>query len=288
MKKTLTLILLLGTVLGAQAQTYNLFPASDGWLWFDTESIVNRYTGLINESQFRVTQGENAKMVQLVYADQMPDYPPTVADINIMGAGTDGETGSEGSRRGALVLQPSSAVSTANGGGFILCLPSCATLSIDYSSNSRVMARIVATTNPAADMNQVAATYSLDDARGWKVISALYMSVFKRLPSGHNQWTGIETLNNGSDETTIQSDKPIYVWFQSATRDTVYIHGIKVTTPKQETTGVERVSASMDAAQTEVFSTDGRMVGGRESLSNLRRGVYIVKERGQVRKIVAE
>lgn len=287
MKKILTLILLLGTGLCAQSQTYNFFPGSDGWLWFDTENIVSRYTGLINESQFRIAQGENEKIVQLVYADQIPDYPATEADINILGAGTDGETGSEGSRRGALVLQPSSAISTANGGGFVLCLPSCATLSIDYSSNSRVMARIVATTNPNADMNKVAAGNSLEDETGWKIISAAYMSPFKRLPSGRNQWTGIEKLNNGSDETTIQSDKPIYVWFQSATRDTIYIHGVQVTTPKQETTAVDRVAASSANEQVEVYAADGRRIGGRNALPTLRKGFYLVREGDRTRKVLA-
>mgnify|MGYP000009689931 FL=1 len=286
MKKIFTFVLALASFTGAYAAEYNLFPTADGWLWFDNQDSNARFVGLIDETPYKVMQGQEAKLVQMVYADQTPDYPPTVVDADIVGVGTDGETGSAGFRKGAIVLQPSSANSVPNGGGFVICLPSCSTLSIDYSCSSKVMARIVATTNPLADMNKVAASYDLSSADGWKVISAKYMSVFKRLPKGHQQWTGIEKLNNGSDATTIQSAKPIYIWFQSGTRDTIYIHGIKVTTPKQETTGITAPATNKAGIKTEVYSVNGQLLGNNKATSRLPKGVYIVKEGDKTRKVI--
>ncbi len=201
----------------------------DGWLWFDTEEKIDKYIGLIDEDKYKVDP--NGKPIQLVYANIMSDdYPASEASADIVGAGTDGETGSEGSRTGAIMLQPSSGAMSVNGGGFVVCMPSCHSYAICYSSNSRVMTRLVATTNAEASMDDCNAAYDLNYEKGWKIINASYVSVFKRLPAGINTWDKLEELDNGSDETTIQSDKPINVWFQSATPDTIYIHGIKVQT----------------------------------------------------------
>lgn len=286
MKKLFTLASVLLISIGSSAQEYNLFPTSDGWLRFNTQETIDKYVGLIDEDAYKVITGDAAKLVQMVYADQKPNYPATEADPDIVGAGNNGETGSEGSTNGALVLQPSSAQMTVNGGGFVVYLPSCSTFSIDYSSNSRVMARIVATTNPTAPMQNISSNYDLNSDKGWKVISAKYVNVFNRLPLGHKQWTGIESLNNGSDNVTIKSKTPIYVWFQSATKDTIYIHGIKVTTPKQETTGVRNITASYQNGASQVYTLDGKLVGTRESLDALEHGVYIVKSAGKAKKVV--
>lgn len=282
MKKIFALALAMFLALSVSAESFNLFPTSDGWLYFNTQNVINSYVGIVNEDDYLVNA--NGKIVQMVYADQMPDYPPTEADADVVGAGSDGEMGSDGSVAGALILQPASAVGSVNGGGFVLALPSCSTLSIDYSSNSKVMARIVATTNPNAPMANASSSYDLDSDNGWKVISAKYASVFSRLPAGHGQWTGIEKLSNGSDGVTVQSDKPIYVWFQNATRDTVYIHGVMVTTPRQETAGVAGVQVSHGSA-TEVYGIDGVRLGA-DALSGRRHGIFVVRKDGVVRKVM--
>lgn len=287
MKKFFTFVVAVVASVGASAQEYNLFPSSDGWLMFNSQTTIDQYVGNINETNYKVNTTTGSKMVQTVYADQMPDYPATVADPIIVGAGTDGETGSAGSIKGALVLQPSSANMTPNGGGFIACLPSCTSYTIDYSCNSRVMGRLLATTNPAADMSNASDSYALNDATGWKIISAKYMTVFKRLPAGHNQWTDIATLNNGNDAVTIQSSTPIYVWFQSATKDTVYIHGIKVTTPKQETAGVNQLATNAQTSN-KVYTVSGIYMGECDDMKSLHKGFYIIKEGTRTRKIIVE
>lgn len=201
----------------------------DGWIWFDTAEKIEKYIGVINENDYLVDP--DGKPIQLVYADIMPDYPASEASEEFVGAGTDGETGSEGSRTGAIMLQPSSGVMSINGGGFVVCMPSCYSYDICYSSNSRVMTRLVATANVNAPMTHCLPECTLDSEAGWRVISAAYATVLKRLPAGINTWDGLEELNNGYEPiVTMQSDDPIYVWFQSATPDTVYIHGIKVET----------------------------------------------------------
>ncbi len=212
-----------------------LFEASDldenGWIWFDTAEKIEKYIGVINENDYVVDP--EGKPIQLVYADIMSDdYPASEASAEFVGAGTDGETGSEGSRTGAIMLQPSSASMTVNGGGFVVCMPSCYSYSICYSSNSKVMTRLVATKNPNAPMSNSLAECELDAETGWRIISAKYATVMKCLPKGINNWEGLETLHNGygNEPTTIKSEEPINVWFQSATKDTIYIHGIKVET----------------------------------------------------------
>jgi len=110
-------------------------------------------------------------------------------------------------------------------------MPSCYSYDLCYSSNSKVMTRLVATTNVNAPMNNCLPGCTLDSETGWRIISAKYAAPFRCLPAGINNWEGLEELNNNTEPiATIQSDDPIYVWFQSATPDTIYIHGIRVET----------------------------------------------------------
>ena len=219
-----------------------LFEASDldenGWIWFDTAEKIEKYIGVINENDYVVDP--EGKPIQLVYADIMPDYPASEASAEFVGAGTDGETGSEGSRNGAIMLQPASGAMATNGGGFVVCMPSCYAYDICYSSNSKVMARLMATANANAPMSSCLPECTLDSEDGWRIISATYTTIFKRLPAGINNWEGLEELNNGYEPiTTFQSEEPVHVWFQSLTADTIYIHGIRVET-KEPITEVEQ------------------------------------------------
>lgn len=284
MKKLFTFSFLLLATMVAVAQ--NWFDAKDkdedGWIWFDTEEKIDKYIGLINETDYLVDPA--GKPIQLVYADIYPDYPASNASADIIGAGTDGETGSEGSRTGAIMLQPSSGTMAINGGGFVVCMPSCHSYAICYSSNSRVMARLVATKNANAPMSSSLPECTLDSESGWRVISAKYANLFSRLPNGISTWSGLEELNNGYEPiVTMQSDDPIYVWFQSATEDTIYIHGIKVVTQEDAATGIVDVNAATAGSQA-VHSVDGRRVAG--NFAEQGRGLYIVTEQGKSKKVI--
>ena len=282
MEKLFTLSFVLLATMGAVAQ--NWFDAADrdenGWIWFDTAEKIEKYIGVINETDYLVDP--EGKPIQLVYADIYPDYPASEASADFIGAGTDGETGSEGSRTGAIMLQPSSG-SNVDGGGFIVCMPSCHSYAICYSSNSKVQTRLLATTNVKSSMFQWNAEGSIDSESGWRVISATYTTIFKRLPAGINIWDGLEDLNNGYEPVvTMKSDAPIYVWFQNGTKDTVYIHGIKAIT-QEEATGIAHTHTSVGENQA-VYTIDGRQVRG--SLSEVGKGLYIVTEQGKIRKVI--
>ena len=287
MKKLFTLSLLLcaATIAIAQTSGRNLFDASDidenGWIWFDTAEKIDKYIGVINETDYVVDP--EGKPIQLVYADIFPDYPASEVSEEFIGAGTDGETGSEGSRTGAIMLQPSSG-SNIDGGGFIVRMPSCYSYAICYSSNSKVMARILATTNDKSAMSQWHAEGSIDNENGWRVISATYTTIFKRLPAGINKWEGLEELNNGYEPiVTMQSNEPINVWFQNGTRDTVYIHGMKVITQEEDPSEIVKIDALQKNGQ-EVYTMDGRRVNN--SFADVNKGLYIVTEQGRTRKVI--
>ena len=282
MKKILTLSFVLLATMGTVAQ--NWFDAADrdenGWIWFDTAEKIEKYIGVINETDYLVDP--NGKPIQLVYADIYPDYPASEASEEFIGAGTDGETGSEGSRTGAIMLQPSSG-SNVDGGGFIVCMPSCYSYAICYSSNSKVMARILATTNVKSSMFQWNAEGSIDSETGWRVISATYTTIFKRLPKGINTWDGLEELNNGYEpKVTMKSNDPIYACLQNVTTVTVYIHGIKAIT-QEEATGITHAHIRAEDNQA-VYTIDGRQIRG--GFDKVGKGLYIVTEQGKTRKVV--
>jgi hypothetical protein len=288
MKKIFTLAVALTSLCATNAEEYNVFPGKDGWLMFNSESVIDKYVGVINETDYKAESRDGkAKMIQLAYSDVYPDYPASEADVDVVGAGTDGELEGEGALTGALVLAPASGNMQTNGGGFIVYMPSCSTYTIKYSCTNSVYCRILATTNPDAPMSATSADYALDSSTGWKVISAKYSTMFKRLPYGLNDFSEIETLSNGSDEVTIKSDKPIYVWFQSLTARNIYIHGIKVTTTNaDDAAGVGSITAdSVVDGPKAVYTIDGKSVGNVEDLSTLGKGLYIVKQGNKATKV---
>ena len=290
MKKLFTLAALAFSLLSASAQTTkNLFPATvtdaNGWLWFNSQSVIDTYVGDIDTSDpvaFRIDV--NGKPIQKVFADQQPDYPEATADPTITGAGTDGETGTAGAHTGAIILPPSKGFGAINGGGIAFKLPALATLSICLSSNSKIIGRLTATTNPQNDIFKFVNDgniYPLNSDKGYKVIQVY--SLFKKLANaGVKEWTGLETLHNGTDPTTIKSDAPIYVFFQNGNRDTLFVHGVKITVPAT-TNGISTIPAA-EGGKTAVYTVDGRFAG--TSLTGLRQGVYMVRQNDKTRKVV--
>ena len=193
-------------------------------------------------------------------------FPPTVTDAD-----------------GWLWFNNQSVINTYVG-GIVFKLPALATLSICLSCESKVYGRLTATTNPNNDIFKFVSggqLYPLDSDKGNKVIQVY--SVFKKLmPAGIKEWTGLENLHNGKDPVTIKSDKPIYVFFQNGTQDTVYIHGVRITIPSTAS-GITAVTPSASAT-TAVYTADGRYLGTR--LSGLGQGLYMVRENGKTRKVV--
>lgn len=250
MKKIFTLALLAVASLSASAQEYNLFDAADvdadGWLWFNTQEKIDKYVGTFDEDNYTVNP--NGKLIQMGFANITPDYPETVADPDVTGADSQGYLfADEGVNKdelikGAIILAPASAQSSMNGGCLILNLPSCATINLLLSSEARMMGRTLMV-SPGFDMSQ-------DDSTGddpWTGhTKAIYAraSVFGSIHgAGQYKWEGIESLNNGYNEgVSFVSDGPVYFALQNCHKYPIYVHAIKVTTPKQESASVRDLS----------------------------------------------
>lgn len=264
---------LLLSAIGVQAQEYNLFPASvvdeNGWLWFNSQEIVDQYVGVCNEENYKVDP--EGKIIQMVYADQIPTYPSTTVDPGAIGFGKGGELGADGYKKGAIILPAATDLGSINGGGIALCLPSCSTFSINISCDNQVSCRLLSTDK-------------IETAFKDYGVRQVYLAPFKKIAgSGNTSVNGLETKTNGKDNITIKSDKPVYVYFQNTTTHEVYIHGIKVTTPKQETAGIANIQTQGTAAQ-EVYTIDGVKVGN--TLKGQKQGLYIVKHGNSIKKVI--
>lgn len=228
MKKFYFMMALILCAMSATAQNYNLFSASDidkdGWLWFDTQAKVDKYVGTCDEDNYKADP--NGKKIQMIYANQVPAYPPTTVDPDAIGYGKGGELKAEGYKKGAIILAPASAIGATNGGGILIMMPSCSELSINVSCEGMVNCRLLS----SADVNTAFGDYG---------VRQVYLAPFKKFAgAGNTSVKGLETKTNGNDNITIKSDKPVYAYFENNTKGDVYIHGIRViTTTKNEDGG---------------------------------------------------
>ena len=276
MKKIFTLTMFALAAMSATAQEYNMFNAADvdadGWLWLNTQEKIDKYVGACDEDNYTVDP--NGKLIQMVYANIMPDYPETVADPDVLGADAEGyvegddEFNFETAIRGGIVLAPSSGVMSTNGGCLVLNLPSCATISLYLSSEYSMLVRTLMI-SPGYDM-------TVDDSTGddpWtghtKVIYVKASSFSPLHGAGQFKWEGIETLNNGNNtNVTFKTDSPVSFCLQNCRNRAVYVHAIKVTTPKQETVGISEVAAG-NAAAAPVYNLAGHRIAAPQMGINI-------------------
>ena len=298
MKKIFTLFALavLSTAT-VSAQEYNLFSAedvdADGWLWLDSEAKISKYVGVCDEENYTVNP--NGKPIQMAFANVTPDYPETIADPEAFGADTEGNLfADEGVKKeelikGAIILAPASAMMSMNGGCLVLNLPSCSTISLMLSSEARMLGRTLMVT-PGYDM-------SLDDSPAdgdpWtnhtKSIYAKASVLGSIHGAGQYKWEGIETMNNGFNEgVTFVSNEPVYFALQNCHKYAIFVHAIKVTTPKQESAYVQGVSSTEAKGPAQVYGLDGKFVGTRSAKNNLAKGVYVVKQGDKAQKVIVK
>ena len=307
MKKGITTLFLgLAVALGAQAQEYNLFydVDEDGWLWFDSQEKIDKYVGLCNEDNYCVDP--DGKPIQLIYANQY-EYLPATADPDFIGVGADGEDfGTEGYLTGAIVLPASSSTFAFNGGGFVVCMPSCTSYSICLSSGDKVFCRMLGTRDPNAKFSEVN-TNTSSFLNGAYVNMAAY--AFKPLCSaGIFQWNGIEELNGGYPNPDVfKGNQPVYAYLQNGMNNDLYICGIRLTTTTNSTLSVSDVAAKQqnriffegnrvvlnEPADIRVYSADGLLMNAathadRMDLSNMPKGIYIVKAGDATRKLAVQ
>ena len=298
MKKIFTLVCFALATISANAQ-YNLFDAADcdaaGWLWFDTEAKIAKYVGNATDKQDangfdweNYTVNPNGKYIQLAYANISPDYPESFANEGIPGTDAAGyvegeEQYVEGqAKTGAIVLAGASAMMSTNGGCLILNLPSCSTISLFMSSESKYMARIYMIT-PGYNL-------TVDDSEAgsnpWTGHSKLIYNGINFVPSkmlnggsaGQFELTNIESMNNGNNTgISFQSENPVYLAFQNCNKSYIYIHGIKVTTPTPAS--IQQISTEANGTA-QVYSLDGRKLQGTV------RGLNIIRQNGVTRKVI--
>lgn len=277
MRKILLSLAVVFSAMSLQAQEYNMFNAADvdenGWLWFNSQEKVDKYVGVCNEDDYTVDP--QGKLIQMVYADQVPNYPETAVDPTAIGYGKGGEIGTDGAKTGAIILPAASGFAAKNGGGIVILMPSCSTFSMNVSCSTSVACQLLTSTDVSEKLDE----YEVRKAYvGWGTSGSL-------ATAGNTSVTGLESVTNGYNDITIKSDKPVYVYFRNITSREIYIHGIKVTTPKQEATGIKNVVAE-DNAETEVYTLDGIKVGTKAE--GLKSGLYLVKDAKGTRKIVVK
>lgn len=285
MKKIFTLAALAVVLAGsATAQTHNLFAPwavdADGWLWFDRQDKIDAYVGSIdNNTGIADAAG---KIIQMAEANH-GSYEATTASPTVIGVGGTGSSaavGGPGALTGAIVLAPASKQGGSNGGGIVLKVPSLATLSIKMSSTENKYIVVCATKN---------ATLTTDAYE--MVFNTFNFPPFKKLSgAGIYEWNGVETLSNIAGNTIVSSDA-IYVFVQNSNKAPLYIHGIKVMTPKQETVGIDEVTTTTAATTTDVYTADGVLVKRGATAGEVKaqgKGLYIVRSGKEVKKIVVE
>lgn len=255
MKKIFTFVMCAMAAMSADAQEFNLFDAADcdadGWLWLNTQEKIDKYVGVIDEDNYTVNP--NGKIIQMAFANIAPDYPETYADPEVYGVDksgnyiTDEGVNKDECIKGAIVLAGASGVlGNTNGGCLVLNLPSCSTISLYLSSPGSVFGRTL----------KLTAGHSIDndDSTSENPWTGSTKAIFVQIgPFGKNticdagqyKWEGVATANNSYNEgVTFKSDSPVYFCFQNCRNRIIYVHAIKVTTPKQESAGISDLSAN--------------------------------------------
>lgn len=291
MKKSLLLISMLALTLGASAQK-NLFDAADvdaeGWLWFDTAEKIEKYVGVCNEEDYCLDP--NGKPIQLVYADQMPDYPAAVADAEMYGIGSDGyqygEIPEDGGLpmgldavKGAIKIPAATANQTYNGGGIAVMMPSCVEFGLKLSCEAKMYMRFHACKENNAKFSDVniGETYVPSKWANVKVYS-----LFGAISAGQRTITGIETLNNGYAEFdngkpfTLKSDEPRNFYLCSGRTYPIYVHAIRVIV-NGNADGISEVHSSNVAQTKNNYNLMGQRVGANSRGIVVMNGKKVIK-----------
>ena len=285
MKKIVTLAMLAVATMNASAQeTFNLFsPAdcdADGWLWLNTQEKIDRYVGKINEDAYTVDP--NGKVIQMAFANINPDYTETYADPEAYGVDTQGYTildegvNKDECIKGAIVLAPASAMMATNGGCLVLNLPSCATIDLMLSSEARMLGRtlMLTSTNGIDNDNSTGENPWTGDTKSIYAKASVLGSLHG---AGQWKWEGVESLNNGfNNDITFKSESPVYFALQNCHKYPIYVHAIRITTPKQETVGIQENIANKQERNTYYNLAGQRMTSPVKGI-NIIAGKKVIK-----------
>lgn len=285
MKKIVTLAMLAVATMSASAQTtYNLFSPTDcdadGWLWLNTQEKIDRYVGKINEDAYTVDP--NGKVIQMAFANINPDYTETYADPEAYGVDTQGYTildegvNKDECIKGAIVLAPASAMMATNGGCLVLNLPSCATIDLMLSSEARMLGRtlMLSSTNGIDNDNSTGENPWTGDTKSIYAKASVLGSLHG---AGQWKWEGVESLNNGfNNDITFKSESPVYFALQNCHKYAIYVHAIRITTPKQETVGIQETITNKQERNTYYNLAGQRMTSPVKGI-NIIAGKKVIK-----------
>ena len=294
---------MLACAFGAQAQTesYPFDPAgldANGWLWFDTAEKIEKYVGVSEDGKFD-PDGKVFQMITTESASNVkPPFNKTFASDTITGFANDKFI--DLLKKGAIVLNGASDNGNKHDGGALLInLPSCKKMHMFLSCNASVWVYLSGTNDAEADTSAYNVVYKPSKSEMWLGGPIFINPLFSGLNNPF-EWTSLETLNDeGASEFTLASTKPVYTLLQSASTTPIYVHGIKVVT--EGTTGINDITAdaiSFDgknislnaAAEINVYNLSGALVASEYAssmnLSNLTKGVYMVKVGNATQKVV--
>lgn len=302
MKKSITsLFLMLTCAFGAQAQTESYpFDAADldanGWLWFDTAEKIEKYVGVSENGKL----DPNGKIFQLITTNSAVNaekpFNKTFADATIKGYGDPHNEGND-VKTGAIVIHQATDPGKYNNGGAVLInLPSCKEMHMNMSCLGAAHLYLSGTKDATADTSTYTIVYQ-PTKNEWIPGMIMYGELFR---TNLYTWESIETLNNlGETEFTLTSNTPVFAMLQVAGQSPVFIHGIKIIT--ENTTGINDIATdaisfdgkniSLDAvAEINVYNLSGTLVASTYAssmnLSNLTKGIYMVKAGNATQKVV--
>lgn len=300
MKKSITsLFLMLACAFSAQAQTESYpFDAADvdanGWLWFDTPEKIEKYVGVSQDGKL----DPKGKIFQLITtnsgANAEEPFNKTFASDTLTGYNYKNPSAAY---KGAISLHKATQNGTINDGGAVLInLPSCKEMNLMLSTAQSGYAYLSGTNDADADISAYSLLYKPAAA---VFPPGMYTPLFSQLNCPF-AWTSMETLNNnGESEFTLASSAPVYALVQSASVNPLYIHGVRIVT--EETTGINDITADAitfdgnkvslkNAAEINVYNLNGALIASEYtasmSLSNLAKGVYMVKVGNATQKVV--
>ncbi len=251
MKKTLLLSLIALCIQQLPASTDVTFfdpkdVDSNGWLWFDTPEKINRYVGF---------EGKLIQLIPATYENADGENPEPYASATVVGAGTDGEIGTTGSRTGGIVLCESSGINQQTGGGILLNLPSCTDMALSLSSSKYMLGALYAGegVQEPIDLGLVVAKA----AAPFLYLSKSYVYTLSNMAEIANANTG----------NTIKSDNAVTVLFRNCQKEQLIIHGIKVMV--KDVNGIKNVQVNNNSDDAPYYTIDGVKV------EHPVRGIYI-------------
>lgn len=245
---TVLIALSLSVTAKAQESWFNKGDVDEnGWLWFDSQAIIDKYVG----------PGKLIELEPATYENGDGENPEPYASATVKGAGPDGVQGTEGCRTGAIVLCESNGINAQTGGAILMHLPSCLDMALFLSSEDRMLTAIYGGKGNVEVIDLA-------------IVQGKCAAPFVKLSSaGQYVYQNMANVENANTGLKLYSQNPVTACFRNCNNDLLYIHGIKVTV-KDGQSGISRIDGIYDNVYYNLL--------GRPEM-NPTRGIYILNGR---------